>query len=76
MKIFFKQPLWVQQIGIYILFYLFRCYLYWSFYNPFKWILDIPKLDDNYRWQTFLIAIFSFGIIRIILLAIKDCRSH
>jgi hypothetical protein len=76
MEIFFKQKIWDQQIGVYFMFYLFRCYIKWHFYNPFAWILDIPKMDYNGRWDVFFIAICSFGIIRIILLTIKDLRSH
>lgn len=55
-KIILRQQL--LTISLYIFVYLCRSFIVFEFKNPFQWIIDIPKYDEETR-----LFIIFFGTI-------------
>ena len=64
-----KKILQIQKVtlSIYLIVYLCVSFCFWEFYNPFEWIINIPKYTLEERFfLVFGIALYYFFIYNII----------
>ena len=52
----------LQTLSIWIITYIIWSFITWNFFNPFKWIIDIPSYENNNRGIGLFFWIFYTGI--------------
>ena len=69
MKLILKKILQIQKVtlSIYLIVYLCISFCFWEFYNPFEWIINIPKYTSEERFMLlFCIGLYYFLIYQIL----------